>query len=69
MADVTDEKLGLLYGVADIADYAELPPKVVRHLVARDRIPYFHIGRTVCSRKHLLDSWARPTTADEAGRS
>lgn len=46
----------LLYGVAAIAAYLDMPEEATRHLIRKGVIPTFRIGRTVCARPDRIDA-------------
>jgi excisionase family DNA binding protein len=54
LKDMTETR-EILRGAKAIADFLGCSEKAVYHLIERDRIPHYRIGRTVCVRRsHLL---------------
>ena len=47
----------LLYGAGAIAEFLGLRERQVRHRCEKHEIPYFNIGKTMCSRKTTLMAW------------
>jgi excisionase family DNA binding protein len=48
---------GLLYGAKAIADYLGVKRRQAEHLIETNRIPFFRIGRTVASKRSLVDAY------------
>ena len=44
----------LLYGASAIARYLGVKPRAAYHLIETRRIPFFKIGKVVCSRRASL---------------
>jgi excisionase family DNA binding protein len=47
----------LLRGAEAIAGYLGFPRRAVYHAVAKNHLPHFRIGDTVCARKSTLQAW------------
>lgn len=47
----------LLRGADAIAEYVGFPRRAVYHAVAKNHLPHFRIGETVCARKSTLTAW------------
>ena len=54
MTTDTDSGPDLLYGVPRIAAFLGIGVKATYHLVERNRIPTFRMGKTVCARRSTL---------------
>ena len=51
------EAADLLYGVPAIAEYLELRPRVIHHMIDRIGLPTFKLGGKVCARRSTLMTW------------
>jgi hypothetical protein len=47
----------LLFGAECIASYLGMERRQVYHAAARDHLPIFRIGSTLCARKSTLSHW------------
>ena len=56
MTDTSNPSDGgdLLYGANRIAQYLGVKPRAAYHLIETRRIPFFRIGKVVCSRRTSL---------------
>ena len=52
--DDTTKTVDLLYGVPAIADYLGVTKRTAYHLVETGRIPFFRMGKILCSRRSKL---------------
>ena len=50
----TAKTADLLYGVPAIADYLGVTKRTAYHLVETKRIPFFRMGKILCSRRSKL---------------
>lgn len=46
----------LLYGASAIADYLGVTKRAAYHILAKNRIPSFKMGRTVCAKRSSIDA-------------
>ena len=54
MTNTTNSTPDLLYGAHAIADFLGIKLRAAQHLIETKRIPYFKVGKTVCSRRAAL---------------
>jgi excisionase family DNA binding protein len=47
----------LLRGADAIAEFLGFPRRAIYHAVAKNHLPSFRIGETVCARKSTLTAW------------
>jgi excisionase family DNA binding protein len=52
--DDTTKTADLLYGVPAIADFLGVTKRTAYHLVETRRIPFFRMGKILCSRRSKL---------------
>ena len=50
----TNPPADLLYGASAIARYLGVKPRAAYHLIETRKIPFFRIGKVVCSRRTSL---------------
>jgi len=47
----------LLRGADAIASFLGFPRRSIYHSIAKNHLPHFRIGETVCARKSTLTAW------------
>ncbi len=58
-------KTDFLHGLKAVAAYANLTPRQAKHRAAIGELPTFKIGKTVCSRRSLINTWLDGLAAKE----
>jgi hypothetical protein len=81
MSDTTETavRADLLYGARKIADYMGITQRQAEHLIETERLPSFKIGKTVATKRSIVDAYLdelqaaprpprKPRNQDQAGR-